>query len=214
MYTSSRETPHRLWWQPVDGSAAATKVHASLDQIREGVFTPDGSAIVYRVDTRATNRDIWLVPLTGERTPVPLLITVADEKEPRVSPDSRWLAYVSNESGREEVYVRPLTAGGGRVPVSAGGGGEPLWAPDGRHIYYRAADKVMEATLITSPSLGISARRALFAGAYASDIYHADYDVAPDGASFVMVRPVESNRRVVIVVNWVRELRQRMAGIR
>ena len=98
--------------------------------------------------------------------------------------------------------------------VSVGGAGEPWWGPDSRRLYYRTGDKVMEATLATAPTLSVVARRVVFGGGYASDIYHPDYDVAPDGASFVMVRPVESSRRVVIVVNWVRELRRRMVGTR
>lgn len=214
LFTSSREAALATWWQPADGSAPATKLHAASDPIREAVITPDGRGLVYRTDSPTNNRDIWMVPLTGTRTPVPLVVTVNDDKEPRVSPDSRWLAYVSNESGREEVYVRPLAAVGGRVLVSTNGAGEPLWAPDSRRVFYRTGNRVMEATLATAPTMSVTARRVVFAGAYASDIYHPDYDVAPDGASFVMVRPVESSRRVVIVVNWARELRRRMAGTR
>ena len=207
-YTSSRETPYSIWWQPADGSAPATKVYRTADPIREGIIAPDGRTIVYRVDARETNRDIWMVPLTGDRKPVPLLNSVNDEKEPRVSPDSRWLAYISNESGREEVYVRALL-GTGRVPVSAGGGGEPLWSPDGKQLYYRVGDRLMEATIATTPTLSVTGRRVVFAGPYASDIFHPNYDVAPDGKSFVMVRPPAGTLRVVMVVNWVRELQRR-----
>jgi len=214
MYSSSQDEPQGLWWQPANGSAAATKLHAGAAPIREGVFTPDSRSLVYRTDSPETNRDIWMVPLTGTRTPVALLTGLNDDKEPRVSPNSQWLAYVSNESGREEVYVRPLSPEGGRVAVSSGGGGEPLWAPDGRRLYYRSDDKVMEATIITTPSLSVTGRRVLFSGPYASDIYHANYDVAPDGRRFVMVRPVQEARRLVMVVNWVQELRARMGTVK
>jgi serine/threonine-protein kinase len=190
----------------VDGSAAATKLAGARDPIREAMFTPDGRAIVYRSDATSTNRDIWMVPVIGERTPIPLLATASNEKEPRVSPDSKWLAYLSNESGREEVYLRQLAAGSGRVQVSAGGGGEPLWAPDGRRLFYRVADKLMEATLSFTPSLAVTGRRIVFSGPYATDMWHPNYDVSPDGKSFVMVRPAGESRRLVLVLNWAREL--------
>ena len=212
MYTSARGARTGLWWQPVDRSAPASLIYETSDPIREGVFTPDGRAVVFRTDAAGTNRDIWLLPLTGERKATPLLVTELDDKQPRVSPDSRLLAYVSNESGREEVYLRALAAGGGRIAVSAGGGGEPLWSRDGRRLYYREGDRVLEASLSTVPTLAVTGRRVLFAGPYMTDGFHANYDLAPDGRSFVMIKPANDDRRLVMVTNWVQELRQRTAG--
>ena len=184
LYPSSRGSEFALWWHPLDGTSPPTKIHTDSNPIREGIVTPDGKAIVYRVDALATNRDVWVVSLEGDRTPVPLLTSVHDEKQPRVSPNGRWLA------------------------------GEPLWSPDGSRLFYRAGIRVVEATLSTSPSLGISARRTRFSGHYASDIYHPNYDVSPNGKSFVMVKPAQDHRRVVMVVNWARELRRRMGATR
>jgi len=212
MYTSSRAPANALWWQQADGSANATMVRQDPNPIREGVFTPDGHAIMYRVDTPENNRDIYLLPLTGDKKPVPFLVNINDDKEPRVSPDGKWVAYVSNESGREEVYVRALSGGSGRGPVSTAGGGEPLWSRDGKRLFYRVGAKLMAATVATSPALAVTARETLFEGPFATDIYHPNYDVGPDG-SFIMVRPVEENRALVVVVNWIDELRQR-TGVR
>jgi serine/threonine-protein kinase len=209
MYTSSKTPRNSLWWQPADGSGQAELLHQSEFDIREGVFTPRGDAVVYRADTPDRNRDIYLVPLTGDRKEVPLLERVDDDKQPRVSPDGQWLAFVSNESGREEVYLRALANGGGRVPVSTGGGGEPLWAPDGRRLFYRVGARLMAARIVTAPALAVTGRDTLFTGPYVTDPWHPNYDVAPDGRSFVMVQPVEANRRLVMVVNWVDELRRR-----
>jgi Tol biopolymer transport system component len=211
-YSSNRDAPQGFWWQPADGSGPATKLHVDQYPIREGVFTPDGKGLLYRIDHAANARDVWLRPLVGDTTPVPLLVGPHDEKMPRASPDSRWLAYISNESGREEVYIRSMTPGGGRVPVSAGGGGEPLWAARGLTLYYRVGSEVVEATIATTPSLRVSGRRVLFSGPYATDIFHPNYDVARDGKSFLMVRPVDQSRGLVIVVNWARELRGRTGG--
>ena len=211
LFTSTRAVKAGLWWQPIDGSAPAEQLLASdTAPVREGVLTPDGRSLVYRVDSRATKRDVWMKSLDAARQPVPLLISASDEKQPRVSPDGRWLLYISDESGREEVYVRSLLPGGGRALVSVNGGGEPLWAPDGRHAYYRVSDQVWEATLAFASAPQVTARRQLFRGPYATDAFHANYDVSPDGHSFVMVKPVGENRRVLIVVNWRRELRRRM----
>ncbi len=208
MYTSSRAPANGLWWQPADGSAEATMVFRDSNPIREGVFAP-GGAIVYRSDSYERNRDIYLLPATGERKAVPLLTSIDDDKEPRVSPDGKWLAYVSNASGREEVYVRPLMGGSGRVPVSNGGGGEPLWSRDSRRIFYRNDEQLLAATITTSPALGVVSRQTIFEVPFATDLYHPNYDVMPDGHSFVMVRPVEADRHLVMVLNWAAELRQR-----
>ena len=210
LYASSTRKPtDALWLQPADGSAEATLVAKDANPIREGVIAPDGQSIVYRVDTPNNNRDIYRAALSGNRTPVALLVGINDDKEPRVSPDSKWFTYVSNESGREEVYVRALSGDGGRVQVSTGGGGEPLWSRDGHRIFYRAGTGIVAATIITSPSLAVTERVPLFDGPFATDVYHPNYDVEPDDQTFVMVRPVAENRQLVLVVNWLQELRQR-----
>ena len=212
LYMSSRAPNNSIWIEPSDGSADATMLYRADNPIREALFTPDGKAVVYRADTPDSNRNVYLLPLQGEKKPVGLLVSVADEKEPRVSPDSKWLAYVSNESGVEEVYLRALMPGGARVPVSSGGASEPLWSRDGRRLYFRSGTKLLVATVTTSPRLAVSAPELVFQGPYATESYHPNYDVAPDGRSFIMIRPVEQNRQLVVAVNWTAELRRRLGG--
>ena len=212
MYPSTRGDTTALWWKAADGSGPETRVQTHTYPIREGALTPDGKSVVFRVDTDTSNRDVFMASLAGDHTPVPLLVSRADEKEPRISPDSKWLAYVSDESGREEVYVRTLAPGGGRVPVSAGGGGEPLWSADGRRLFYRHGSKLMAATIATSPTLSVTKRDDIFDIAFATDPYHPNYDVFADGKRFVMVQPLESSRSTVIVVNFVEELKRRVGA--
>jgi Tol biopolymer transport system component len=178
------------------------------------VFTPDGKSIVFRSDTPDSNRDVFRLPLSDDRKPVPILTGVNDDRHPRVSPDGRLLAYTSNETGREEVYLRALLGRSARVLVSTGGGGAPLWSPDGRHLYYRTGAAVMAANVAASPAPAITRRDTLFTGRYTTSPWHQNYDVMPDGKGFVMLRPVEEQRQLVMVLNWIEELRRRTAGKR
>jgi Tol biopolymer transport system component len=210
LYSSSRSSPNALWWQPADGSGPAELVYQGPDAIREGVFTPDGGSIVFRTDTPDSNRDVFRLSLSGEREPVPLLTGVNDDKHPRVSPDGRLLAYTSNETGREEVYLRALSGRAARVRVSTGGGGAPLWSPEGRQLYYRIGAAVMVANVTASPALAITRRDTVFTGRFTTSPWHQNYDVTPDGKSFVMLRPVEEQQQLVMVLNWIEDLRRRL----
>jgi Tol biopolymer transport system component len=213
LYSSNRNGQYGLWWQLADASAAPEQVYISANQIREGIVAPDARSVLYREDTADSNRDIFLLPLEGPRKPVPLLNTRADELMPRLSPrDGKWLAYVSDESGKYEVYVRPLAAGAGRIPVSNSGGTEPLWSPDGKTIYYRSGANLMAASIVTAPALAVTGQRVMFEANYDADPFHPNYDVAPDGKSFIMLKSADDDRQLIVVQNWAKELRERTAG--
>jgi Tol biopolymer transport system component len=120
-----------------------------------------------------------------------------------VSPDGRWISFVSDQSGREEVYVRDLAGEQDQVVVSLEGGNEPVWGPDGRELFYRetkAADPYLVAAgIATSPTLAVTDRKRLFPiGDIVSSSPHANYDISPDGKTFVMARRSPAARIVVI----------------
>ena len=125
-----------------------------------------------------------MLPIAGDREPIPFLVTPASERAPMFSPDGGWLAYVSDESGRDEVYVRPYPGPGGRRQISPDGGTEPLWAPSGGELFYRNGSKMMTVTVETSSEFSAGTPRELFEGAFAvstSAFAYPRYDVSSDG---------------------------------
>ncbi len=170
-----------------------------------GIWLPDRSALVTVGTSLAgdSRSDIAIVR-NGGRGPVELLVaTRFEEHFPSVSPDGRWLAYVSDKSGTSDVFVRPLDRDGEEIRVSLAGGSEPMWGPDGRELFYRepVTKGVMltAATLSLAPALAVTARKQLFDVTQMSTTApHSNYDVSPDGRSFAMVRQNPSTRIMVI----------------
>src|ERR1019366_3082333 len=113
-----------------------------------------------------TGWDIWVLSLKGERKIVPFLQTPANEEAPTFSPDGRWLTYQSSESGRLEVYVRPYPGPGEKLQISSEGGYEPVWARNGREIFYRNGNKMMAAAVKTNPIFVAAKSELLFEGQY------------------------------------------------
>jgi serine/threonine-protein kinase len=186
-----------------DGSKSARSV-PGLGQFEpwEVVFTPDGQSVVLRTVERTGSRDIWLAALDSARQPVPLLQNPANEVAPALSPDGRWLAYVSNESGRAEVYVRSFPGMEARSQVSVEGGTEPVWSPRGGELFYRSGPMLIAARVRAGTTFEVLGRTQLFTdAAYEADLTHQVYDVAPDGQHFVMVRNVGSATHLTVTLH-------------
>jgi serine/threonine-protein kinase len=145
-------------------------------------LSPDGEWIVLRAGANPTSRDVIGFRRGDPHTPVDLVVTRFDEKAPRVSPDGRWLAYVSNQAGRTEVYVRPFPdTGGGVLRITSDGGVEPVWRPDGRAIYYKTNTRMLSlAELDFSDGISVTRRTALFdVSGWAEDVNHWSYSAHP-----------------------------------
>jgi hypothetical protein len=135
----------------------------------------------------------------------------AGDFTPTFSPDGRWLAYTSRESGRDQVYVRPFPpqASGAVWQVSSDGGNEPVWSRSGRELFYREAGWLVAAELRTTPSFGIIARRRLFQSTqYSTNPFHPRYAALPGDREFLMLRGASSTSpsEAVVVLNWMSEV--------
>ena len=177
-------------------------------------WTPDGQQLVFGEVRPDTGFDI-LVLQAGDRTARPFLRTPFNESTPRLSPDGRWLAYASDESGRQEIYVQPYPGPGGKWPISAEGGREPVWNRNGRELFYRSGDKMMAVDVATEPGFAAGKPRVLFEGPYEPTVFTvANYDVSPDGQRFLMLKRSEqaaaAPTQITLVLNWFEELKRRV----
>lgn len=172
-------------------------------------WTPDGRTLVFVERKSNGERDIWVAEQGSD--PVPFLLTPSDEWSPALSPDGQWLAYVSDESGRAEVYVQPYPGPGGRWLISTDGGTDPIWSRDARELYYLQDDQLMVVTIRAGPTVSAGTPRRLFEGRYERSDIGRNYDLSPDGTRFVMIRSEEREMpaRVHVVLNWQEELKSR-----
>ena len=148
--------------------------------------------------------DIWLLTEDGEQSPV--VNTGADEQSPTISPNGEWLAYVSNESGRLEVWAKSWPIAGTPRLVSVDGGTEPAWARDGRERFYRNGDQMLSVAVADDGTFGRP--EVVFERRYATDLGEAaNYDVGPDGRFLMIMTDEDSTTtQINIVQNWFEEL--------
>ena len=202
-----------LYSTPADGSGQLELVLAG-DHRQWATSAGTGGVIATYEQHPTSLRDIWIVG--PDRARSAFLATPYQERAGRYSPDGKWLAYVSNDAGRDEVYVRPASGGGERRTVSTEGGSEPVWAWSGRELFYRNGDRMMVATVQTSPALTIGRAQELFTTTYERDrgsgYANANYDITRDGTRFVMIQPPAASSHVVVALNWFEELRARTSG--
>jgi Tol biopolymer transport system component len=180
-------------------------------------WSRDGRYVAYQFQEPERTIDIGYVDLEkqGQPEPTPFLSTPFDDKYPKLSPDVRFVAYVSNESGRFEVYVQSFPSGAGRWQASVNGGEQPRWRADGKELYYVETDALMAVSVSEGPGgLAFGRPQRLFQTAdLLSQFGWPEYDVSPDGQSLLTAAPVEEKDQappaIRLVENWYEELRNR-----
>jgi hypothetical protein len=198
-FVSSRDGPLNLYQKAADGNGPETRLTRSPYDQGPCDWTPDGGALIYTEDHPETGSDLWLLPASPPGRPHPLLRTAAEEHNARISPDGRWMAYESNESGRREIYVAPFPEGKNRWQVSRGGGQRPSWSSRGDELFYVGTDQWLVAVGVQMASgFRISGQKKLFS----MEGFGPDYDVAPDGQSFVTRSPDRGLEQLVVVTRW------------
>jgi Tol biopolymer transport system component len=199
--------PEELMFEPEGRSIAATPL----------AWSPDSRFLVYTSSTQPVTlqrNELWLLPLTGDRTPAPFLQSPFNVLQGRLSPDSRWMAYVSNESGRNEVYVRPFPSGEGKRQISLNGGSDPAWRGDGGELFYLAANQdMMVVTFEKGSILKTSPPARLFGTGMATGLINPvytrnQYVVAADGRRFLINQAAALPSPITVVLNWTVTLGQ------
>lgn len=200
--------------KPADGSRDAEAVNSLPNTAYLKAITPDGTSAIFDFQRNTANGGIVQARLeqgAPHTDLVDLVKTQFSENDTSLSPDGRWLAYKSNESGRPEVYVRDMTGAGGRWQISTEGGEEPHWSRNMRELYYRNDRLLMSVPIVTTPTFQAGKPVNLFGGLFDLRTNSGNtYDVDPKTGRFLMMRPAEESTApsVVIVLNWFDELRR------
>ncbi len=204
-----------LWTKRADGSGQAALQLTFTKSLAEALWSRDGKWLIFRTNGGTAGLgDIYAIRPGIDSNPVPIAVTRFQELSPTLSPDGRWLAYSSNETGQHEIFVVPFpNAGSAKSPVSTHGGSEPRWSNGGGELFFRdGAGNMVTVDVKTSPTFSFGPVRTLFpASVYAATLGRRQYDVSPDDRRFVMVRQLDSRAasKVVVVDNWFEELKQK-----
>ena len=211
-YSNQAGGPLNLFWQAVDGSSRPERLTTNRLNQSPMSWSPDGLRLAY-TEANAPDRDIWVLDMTDGKS-APFIKTPFTEGGAQFSPDGRWIAYASNESGRGEVYVQPYPGPGGKWQISTGGGSEPMWNRNGRELFYRSGDRMMAVPVSTGEVFSSGRPELLFERRYVAIQFPQTfqyYDVDAKGQRFVMVKETEqspSTTHINIVLNWFAELKR------
>ena len=208
LFRSTRDVAG-LWWLAADRSDSAERlILPKGEQVSEGVASADGQWILYRTNNPRLQQDLWYRRLRGDTSRKAFITSQAFETAPRFSPNGKWVAYSSDESGVREVYVTPFPGPGARVQVSLGGGDEPVWSPDGRRLFYVHNQAIVAVNVKESPTFSVANRTQLFEGEFLFTYVHANYDVSPNGKEFVLVKGA-GDAQAFVIHDWRAQLRAR-----
>ena len=204
-----------LFWKLADGPGDAEHLMSPGEAratIEASAWSVDGQTLLFWSSGSGISPDIGLLSMEGERASEMLFDTEFQEAAPAISPDGGWIAYHSDETGQNEVYVQRFPGLGDKEAISTDGGGQPLWSPDGKELFYRNGDEMMVVPVETDPTFSAGAPEVLFEQQYYLDRARRTYDLAPDGR-FLMVKEATDDDaadapQLILVQNWHEELKR------
>jgi serine/threonine protein kinase len=198
VYGSTRKGAVDLYEKPLSGGAE-TVLLESPESKNAYDWSPDGRWIVYAVQNPTTGRDLWALPMEGEKKPVAIAQTPYEEEEARFSPDGRWVAFESNESGRYEIYIQAFPGAGRKSQISSGGGRFPQWRKDGKELFYLRPDNrlVAQSVNLSGSVVEPGSATPLF-----SLSPGGTYTAAPDGQRFLLNEITKPAAPITILLNW------------
>jgi eukaryotic-like serine/threonine-protein kinase len=211
-FSSNRRGALDLYVKRASGTGDDELLFGSPEAKHAQAWSPDGRFLVYVTHDPKTREDLWLLPMVGDRIPAPLLRTEFNEEQASISPDGRWFAYTSDESGRDEVYVQAFPSPSGKWQISTGGGGDARWSADGNELFYIAWDRrLMAVPVKRGATFEAGPTRPLFDTGmqpyWGAGRNH--YDVSRDGKRFLITNPVDDDRFLpfTVIVNWMAGLK-------
>jgi serine/threonine protein kinase len=225
VYVSKPESRYIIWWSRADGAGQARKLFETPDAVSTTSFSPDGRHLAYQAIGNGTGGDLWTLPLDLKDpenpqpgTPEVFLQTPRSEVQPRFSPDGRWIAYGANDSGRNEIYVRPFPGPGGKWVISSEGGQHPVWSRAGHQLFYEKPDgglvavdyEVHDDTFVPGQRHPFAESRRLVTGV------GPNYDISLDGKrivgkiSDVVQKDPREHAHIVVLMNFFDELRRKL----
>ena len=214
-FYSSKAGPSNIWWQLADGSGGLEQLGTGLYPQIPRSWSPDGQLLAFHENNPITKKDIWVLRLSDHKAE-PFLRTPFSEGGPVFSPDGHWLAYISDESGRQEIFIQPYPGPGGKWQISTEGGNEPAWSRNGRELFFRSGSKMMAVEVTAQPTFSAGKPKVLFEGQYLAvtpGLTGTAFDVSSDGQRFLMVKETERaapNAQINVVLNWSEELKRRV----
>lgn len=210
-YSLNEVNKARVIIRQADGSGIPEEVSVDYDRTYVNCWSRDGSTLILMAAGKGAGWDLIALPLHGDRKPSVFLATKFDEMTASLSPDGKWLAYVSNETGTTQVYVRPFPGGGGKWQISTNLSSEPRWSGDGKTLYFQSQLALMAVSISTTPSLLIGPLQVALKEfprlAVESGI---SYDLTPDGRHFLVTKVregAEALQQINVVLNWFDDLK-------
>lgn len=211
-FSSARSgQPRTIFVMPPDDPGSVRPLATTRYITHLGSWSPDRQALAWTDFDPVTGGDIRVLRTDGAGTVRDVVTGPFNQRGPAFAPDGRWLAYTSDETGRDEVYVQAYPGPGAKLQISVGGGSQPVWARDGKELYYRGERQMMAVGVSLSPEFTAADQRPLFADTY--ELEHRDdrnYDVSGDGKRFLMVKTerTAASTQLMVVLNWFQELQR------